>query len=339
MEGLYVDIRSLLDETTQERYHERIGGEYMGKSGVINQDFKGEDNTAYHDVIRLFKIYRSVNWRMQIKVNQVKHLALTDALNDGYLKNDPLPGVKKRYWNSPKITILTKEQVKIFLAAAKEYHSIYLEVLLALFCGLRKGEIMGLKYKDFDFLQHTVSINRQITRDYDVVIEEDRTYKIATQRLSTKPPKSYSSYRTLIISAFIFDELEIRKKENEEILKLTENHEWAEYICLGVKGNIKSDGTYTEAIKRICKRNGLPHITMHGLRHMFATILIEQGVSLEKISKLMGHKSVATTFEIYCGIMEAKKEIAKTIDSVMDPAIGAVKVRSKGGIVCMQNLS
>ena len=67
MEGLYVDIRSLLDETTQERYHERIGGEYMGKSGVINQDFKGEDNTAYHDVIRLFKIYRSVNWRMQIE--------------------------------------------------------------------------------------------------------------------------------------------------------------------------------------------------------------------------------------------------------------------------------
>lgn len=256
---------------------------------------------------------------------KVIHLALTDALNDGYLKN------------SPKITILTKEQVKIFLAAAKEYHSIYLEVLLALFCGLRKGEIMGLKYKDFDFLQRTVSINRQITRDYDVVI--DRTYKIATQRLSTKPPKSYSSYRTLIISAFIFDELEIRKKENEEILKITENHEWAEYICLGVKGNIKSDGTYTEAIKRICKRNGLPHITMHGLRHMLATILIEQGVSLEKISKLMGHKSVATTFEIYCGIMEAKKEIAKTIDSVMDPAIGAVKVRSKGGIVCMQNLS
>ena len=73
MEGLYVDIRSLLDETTQERYHERIGGEYMGKSGVINQDFKGEDNTAYHDVICLFKIYRSVNCRMQIKVNQVKH--------------------------------------------------------------------------------------------------------------------------------------------------------------------------------------------------------------------------------------------------------------------------
>ena len=51
MEGLYVDIRSLLDETTQERYHERIGGEYMGKSGVINQDFKGEDNTEIKETV------------------------------------------------------------------------------------------------------------------------------------------------------------------------------------------------------------------------------------------------------------------------------------------------
>ena len=49
----------------------------------------------------------------------------------------------------------------------------------------------------------------------------------------------------------------------------------------------------------------------------------------------MGHKRVARTFESYCGIMGAKKEIARTIDCVMDPAIGAVKVRSKGGIVCM----
>ena len=45
----------------------------MGKTGVINRDFTGEENNVYHDVIWLFKIYRAVNWRMQIKVNQVKH--------------------------------------------------------------------------------------------------------------------------------------------------------------------------------------------------------------------------------------------------------------------------
>ena len=45
----------------------------MKKSGVIIEDFKGSENAAYHDVVALFKIYRSVNWKMQIKVNQVKH--------------------------------------------------------------------------------------------------------------------------------------------------------------------------------------------------------------------------------------------------------------------------
>ena len=45
----------------------------MGKKGVLTEKFQGEDNTAYHDVIALFKIYRAVNWRMQIKISQVKH--------------------------------------------------------------------------------------------------------------------------------------------------------------------------------------------------------------------------------------------------------------------------
>lgn len=45
----------------------------MGRTGVINKQFNGEENEAYHDIIALFKIYRSVNWRMQIKVNQMKH--------------------------------------------------------------------------------------------------------------------------------------------------------------------------------------------------------------------------------------------------------------------------
>ena len=43
-----------------------------GRSGVISKEYKGEDNTAYHDVIKLFKIYRVVNWQMQIKISQVK---------------------------------------------------------------------------------------------------------------------------------------------------------------------------------------------------------------------------------------------------------------------------
>ncbi|MFR0987118.1 MAG: hypothetical protein ACLSFZ_11910, partial [Frisingicoccus sp.] len=45
----------------------------MGRAGVITREFKGEDNTSYHDIIALFKIYRAVSWNMQIRINQVRH--------------------------------------------------------------------------------------------------------------------------------------------------------------------------------------------------------------------------------------------------------------------------
>ena len=252
---------------------------------------------------------------------KIIRVALKDAIDDGYLKGNPLTGMKKFHWNPPKLVIYSKEQLRVLLQAAYEYHTIYLEVLLALFAGLRKGEIMGLNFSDFNEDKQTVKIERQITRNYEVIVKNSQSYKVITSEQSTKPPKSFNSYRTLKINRIIFEELKIRKQENEELFKKLpeEAQSWKGYVCVGPKGNIKSDGTCNGGLERICLRNGLPKVTMHDLRHMFATILIEQDVPLDKISKLMGHKSVATTFEIYCGIIGANQEIAKTIDGTLDP--------------------
>ena len=253
--------------------------------------------------------------------SKIIRIAIKDAIDDGYLKGNPLTGMKKYYWNPPKLVIYSKEQLRVLLQAAYEYHTIYLEVLLALFAGLRKGEIMGLKFSDFNEEKQTVKIERQITRNYEVIVKNSQSYKVLTSEQSTKPPKSFNSYRTLKINRIIFEELKIRKQENEELFKKLPGDAqiWDGYVCVGPKGNIKSDGTCNSGLERICLRNGLPKVTMHDLRHMFATILIEQDVPLDKISKLMGHKSVATTFEIYCGIIGANQEIAKTIDGSLDP--------------------
>ena len=59
----------------------------------------------------------------------------------------------------------------------------------------------------------------------------------------------------------------------------------------------------------MCNRNDLPHITVHSLRHMFATILLERGVSIAKISGMLGHSSVHTTFEFYLEIMEEDQKM------------------------------
>ena len=62
-------------------------------------------------------------------------------------------------------------------------------------------------------------------------------------------------------------------------------------------------------MKKLCARNGLPPITVHSLRHMFATILLERGVPLVKISALLGHASIHTTYEFYCEIMDELEKI------------------------------
>ena len=77
-----------------------------------------------------------------------------------------------------------------------------------------------------------------------------------------------------------------------------------DYISCQKNGKPHSLSAFNNYLNRICKKNGLPKITVHGLRHMYATILIENDVELVTISALLGHNSVNTTFEYYCDVME-----------------------------------
>ena len=72
--------------------------------------------------------------------------------------------------------------------------------------------------------------------------------------------------------------------------------------------------SFNSYLYRKCPSIGITNISVHGLRHMFATILIERGVPIVKISALLGHSSPNITFEIYCGIMEERKRILSFIN-------------------------
>lgn len=254
-------------------------------------------------------------------------VALADAAAEGLMPKIDIRFVIKCPENPPKIIVYSKTQIRTLLEAAREYHSVFLEILLAIFCGLRTGEILGLKVSDFDMEKHTVTISRQITRDYKVVVKNGIECKILSgSEKSVKPPKSYNSYRTLRVPAIIIDELRVRIQENQELLaQKGYTQEWAEYVCIGKKGQIKSEGTINGALCRLCSRYALPKISTHGLRHIFASILVEKNVPLERISKLLGHKNVKTTFEIYCGIINAFEETRQYIEKNLDPALHAVE--------------
>ncbi len=267
-------------------------------------------------------------------VSKVLRVILKEALRDGLIKENVISGMKMLYGKKKTIVLYNKEQMKTFLQAAKSYHSCYLEILLALFCGLRTGEILALRYTDFNSKNRTVTISQQYTRDYKYDKKEsgEKDVKIISSERSFKPPKTLNSYRCLTVPQAIFDELKIRKKENLKLLQERQYKNFTKYICLGVKEGIKSDHTLNAGLSAITKSCGLPHITMHTLRHMCATILIERNVPLETISKILGHKNERTTFEIYCGVMDADEQIKETVSNTMNPALAVKAISVQGGM-------
>ena len=95
------------------------------------------------------------------KGRELLSIAMKDAAGDKFISYNPMPETKPYPRAKPKVRVLGKEKLKVFLEAASK-NPWYLEILLGLFCGLRKGEIIGLKFQDFDFEKQTVRISQRL---------------------------------------------------------------------------------------------------------------------------------------------------------------------------------
>ena len=260
-------------------------------------------NTGYFD--RLLKAASLHTKSAGNRCRELLNTAMRNAVQEGYLTDNPIEFTKHYPREKHNATILTKDEIRRLLFEMRSTNW-FLETLLALFCGLRRGEILGLKFSDFDTENGTVTISRQISEEY---IFDDNGLRIG-HRAAEKPPKTENSYRTMRIPKVIFEELEIRRKK---IIKDQENrrsvyHDHG-YISCKANGEPHTLPSFYGALKRACNRAGVPQVSVHDLRHMYATILLEQGVSLVKISGLLGHASIHTTFEHYCHVMEDDRRI------------------------------
>lgn len=255
------------------------------------------------------------------KCQSVLNIAIQDAIKEKYITYNPMEGTKKYSRKKPKITILNKEQLKKLLESAKK-GNWYLEILLAVFCGLRKGEVMGLKFQDFDKDKRIIRIRRQLVND-PVLAENPDAVNVKVEKyvLTEKPPKG-NSYRNLRVPNVVIEELEKRERELETCINVKNNFTTYNYVSFNKDtGKPQLPNSFNTHLYRKCPAIGIPQISVHGLRHIFATILIERGVPLIKISALMGHDSPNTTFEIYCGIMDEREKIVEFINNTFSPEL------------------
>ena len=237
------------------------------------------------------------------KTREFFYLALKQALLEKRISN--IPSMRKCPRPKPQIKVLKKEQLKVLLSAAAD-SNWYLEILLALFMGLRKGEILGLKFDDFDLDKNSVHVVRQLAPAKKV---EPGTCKKLSSKKVEKKPKSENSDRVIYAPQVVIDELKLRKEcvDRDKLM----NHDYHDegYVCCQKNGDSRGFSSMNTELTKLCKRNGLPHATVHSLRHCYATILLEQGYALQMVSAMLGHASINTTFEFYAEIMDESEDI------------------------------
>ena len=239
------------------------------------------------------------------------NIILWSAYQNNYIPEREFP--KLKHYPDPHHTavFLSTEQIRKLLRQASTTPT-YLEILLALFCGLSTGEVLGLKYSDFNLKEHTLTIQRLCT--------DNRTH---IDSPTIKDISETAQNRTLKIPHFIFQELSKRKKGNRLILEANpDTTEFQDYICLGATARIKSTATPRAALRGITRAALLPALSMTDLRHMSAYILTEMGVDIESISHILGHTKLSSTIAFCCDFPDENNEIEIALNNTLNPVLG-----------------
>ena len=196
---------------------------------------------------------------------------------------------KERY---QEVDVFTIEESKAILAATKtEPINIRLLIELALFTGMRRSEIVGLKWSDINFDKQCLSVRRSI-------------YKPKGEKSIEKEPKSHSSFRTIAIPNCLCETLEEYKKSQEQYSLSLSTWQNLDYIFTDDSGNVMNPQTPTKQFSHFLARHNIRHLKFHCLRHTSATILLATGCDIKTVSARLGHSSIETT-DIYVHMLES----------------------------------
>ena len=205
-----------------------------------------------------------------------------------------------------EVDIFKIEEIKAILEAAKaEPINIRLLIEVALFTGMRRGEIVGLKWSDINFDKQCLSVKRSI-------------YKPKGEKSIEKEPKSHSSFRTIAIPNCLCETLKKYKKSQEEHSLSFATWQNLEYVFTDKNGNVMNPQTPTKQFSKFLDRHNIRHLKFHCLRHTSATLLLSNGCDIKTVSARLGHSSIETT-NIYVHMLESvDKEAAITFDRICE---------------------
>lgn len=231
---------------------------------------------------------------------------LNKAVKWGYLNFNPASRTDSPHVEQKEILSLNTDEVAEMLALLEDEPLKYqAAVYIAVFGGLRVGEVTALRWSDIDFQLGRLSITK--SRQY-----------IAGIGNFEKSPKNESSKRELKLPAIALQKLsELKKEQTLARLKLGSQRIDDDNLFTQCNGEPMSPDTISHWFTRWISKTELPQITFHGLRHSNASLLIAHGTNIVTVSKRLGHSRTSTTTDIYThAIGKMDEEAANTLDSI-----------------------
>ncbi|MFC0322644.1 site-specific integrase [Gallibacterium melopsittaci] len=219
--------------------------------------------------------------------------AILDAVDEGLIQRDPTRKaiIKGKTPREKKPKYLSQFELQTLLYQLDLYEQISFDWLILLIAktGLRFSEALAITPRDFDFARQTLTINK--TWDY----KGEGGFLPTKNRSSNR--KIQLDWQTIIQ----FSQLIKNKPENQPIFLR--------------EGQKVYNSTINDLIERHCKQGNLPTITVHGLRHTHASLLLFAGVSIASVARRLGHASITTTQKTYLHIIQELEN--KDVDLVM----------------------
>ena len=197
------------------------------------------------------------------------------------------------------------ELEKLFSACRND--SIEIVVLIASFYGLRRSEVLGLKWSSIDFEKNIITIKHKVIQ---------RNAKKNRSMVLKDKTKNKASYRSLPLLPTIATALKKHKNQinkNKLICGNTYHKEFEDYICVDFKGKLFRPEYITDHFQIILKNNGLRHIRFHDLRHSCASLLLSKGVPMKAIQEWLGHSTYSTTANFYAHLEDNYKSFSADV--------------------------
>jgi integrase len=301
--------RSQLRPSTFDSYRRNIERHVVPALGAIPlQRLSAEDLDMFYAALAVgSEDRRGLSPKTIHSIHGTLHKALADAMRKGSVVRNVA-----ELADPPKLSSRKKREMRVWDAIqlrqfldALEAHRLMPAYYLAANTGMRRGEVLGLRWIDVDLERARLSVRQAVVSvAYDVQIADVKTG--SSRRTIDLDPRTVSLLR------------EWRKRQIEERLLLGELHQDHGLTFSRPEGTPLHPDFFSQSFERLVVKSGLPSIRLHDLRHTHATLLLKVGVPVEVVSERLGHATPAFTMTVYQHVLPGMQaEAANTFGELI----------------------